>query len=43
MVKQTHINNLKHNLERPIQVAEARGDSRLVDLLTQESHEIVSL
>ena len=42
-VKQTHIAHLKSNLERRIQVAKARGDNRLVDLLTQESHEIVSL
>lgn len=42
-VKQTHIANLKRNLERRIRAAKERGNDRLVDLLTQESREITSL
>ena len=40
--KQTHINNLKLNLERRLKSAKAQGNERLVALLTQESFEITS-
>ncbi|VEP15789.1 conserved hypothetical protein [Hyella patelloides LEGE 07179] len=41
--RQTHLSNLKRNLERRIQAAKAQRNSYLVDLLTQESREIASL
>ena len=41
--RQTHINNLKRNLERRIQLAKSQGNHRLVALLTQEFREIASL
>ena len=40
--RQTHINNLKLNLERRIRAAKSQGNSKLVAILTREFREITS-
>lgn len=37
---QTHLANLRHNLERRMQAAQTRGDESLVSLLEQESMQL---
>lgn len=37
---QTHLDNIRRNLERRLQVAKAKGDESLIELLEQESQQL---
>ncbi len=39
-ISQTHLENLRRNLERRLEAAQARGDEQLIQLLKQESQQL---
>ena len=39
-VKKAHLENVRHNLNRRLQKAKAKGDQKLINLLNQESQQL---